>query len=671
MTDLRIPGRLADAHVELTVRAVILGVLLTVVFTAANVYMGLRVGLTFSSAIPAAVLSMAVLRAFRGVTIQENTVVQTLASAAGALSAVCFVLPGLVMVGWWTGFPFWMSFGVCAIGGILGVMFSIPLRRALVTNSTLPYPEGVAAAEVLKVGSGSREAEPAAAAGGKAGFVAIVVGTFASAAFSVAIGMRLFAAEIATFFRVGAGATGFGANMSLALLAVGHLAGVAVGIAMLVGVIIAWGVLTPMLTAMNPQPDAAPDAFAVDVWRNQVRFIGAGAIGAAAIWTLGRLIAPIWKGLSEARAAARVRAAGQGATLPRTERDIPIATVALVCLACLIPLGILTHAFLEQGALTAATLPLVIAAVIYIVIAGFMVSAVCGYMAGLIGSSNSPVSSMAILAVLGAALLLAGLARAQGWPVTTQPALVAFALFVTAALIAVAVVANDNLQDLKTGQLVDATPWKQQVALVIGVIAGAVVIPPVLDLLNQAYGFAGAPHLASVANDPLPAPQATLVSTLARGVIGGDLDWGLIGWGALIGAGLVLVDELLRRGGRFSLPPLAVGLAMYLPTGITIPVIIGGVLGWLYDKRVERGPNPVLAKNLGVLTASGLIVGEGLFNVALAAIIVGTNNEAPLAVVGEGFAPTSVILSIVAYVAVVAALYWWSGRKAARTTRES
>jgi len=328
-------------------------------------------------------------------------------------------------------------------------------------------------------------------------------------------------------------------------------------------------------------------------------------------------------------------------------------------------MAFLTHMFLAGGVLAGATIPLIAATLVYVVVAGFLVSAVCGYMAGLIGSSNSPVSGLAILAVLGASAFLAFMARSQGWPASDTQPLIAFSLFVTAILIAVAVVANDNLQDLKTGQLVDATPWRQQVALVFGVLAGSLVIPPILELLNRSNGFVGAANLHAISSEPLAAPQATLISTLAKGVIGGNLDWGLIGIGAVIGLGLVAIDEILRRTSRFSLPPLGVGMAIYLPSVVTVPVIFGAVIGWVYDRRVARGPYGEVARRLGVLLASGLIVGESLFNVALAGLIVVSKKGEPLALVGDGFAPTSVVLGGVGFVVVAIGLYAWTQARAA------
>lgn len=657
----------APSRTELTVRGVILGVLITLVFTAANVYLGLKVGLTFASSIPAAVISMALLRMLRGSTIYENNIVQTVASAAGAMAAVIFVLPGLVMIGWWTGFPFWTTFGLCALGGVLGVMYTIPLRRALVTQSDLPYPEGVAAAEVLKVGSGAggHEAQAGAVAEGRAGLATISLGAAASALFAVVTATRVFAGELSAYFRVGAtSATGVGASMSLALLGAGHLMGIAVGMAMLAGLMIAWGVAVPVLTHLAPAAGPAADV-ALAVWSGKVRFIGAGAIGVAAIWTLIKLVGPLWSGMGAAFAAQRLRRTGHAQEMARVEQDIPIAIVGAACVAVLVPIGAMLAHFTASGPLAAYSAALTGAGLVYVAVAGFAIAAVCGYMAGLIGSSNSPVSGMAILAVLGASLLVAAIARPAIVGGDARP-LIAFALMVTSVLIAVAVSANDNLQDLKTGQLVDATPWRQQVALVIGVVAGSAVIPPILDLLNKAYGFAGVAGGQAIAAQPLPAPQATLISTLAQGVIDGRLDWGLIGVGAALGALLVAVDAALRRTGRYSLPPLGVGMAIYLPASVTLPVVIGAVAGWIYDRRVARGPNGEAARRLGVLLVSGYIVGESLFNVALAGLIVASGKGSPLALVGDGFEGPGKVLSLAGYALVATGLYVWTARRARR-----
>ncbi|MDQ6911489.1 MAG: oligopeptide transporter, OPT family [Verrucomicrobiota bacterium] len=645
---------------ELTVRGLIVGVLITLVFTAANVYFGLKAGLTFSTSIPAAVISMAILRYFKNATVQENNIVQTVASAAGTLSSIIFVLPGLIMIGWWTGFPFWISFLICALGGILGVMYSIPLRRALVTNSDLPYPEGVACAEVLKVGSGGDKTNAAEVEHGRSGLLAVVWGSIVAAVFAIIVATQVFASDVAETFRLGkrGAVSGYDFSLSFALLAIGHLCGLSVGIAMLIGATIGWGWLVPHYSALTGDLTTAAGALAQTTWSHKVRFIGAGAIGVSAIWTLLKLVKPVAVGLSGAMAASRARKAGKADTLPITERDIPIGIVGLVTLACMVPIGWVLGSFANTSGLGSHVTTLVIGGVFYVFLMSFFVSAVCGYMAGLIGSSNSPLSGIGILVVIGAALLLVLGVQPYVGPEATK-ALMAFALFTTAVIFNVAAIANNNLQDLKTGQLVDATPWKQQVALIIGVLAGAVVIPPVLNLVNQAYGFVGAPG-AELRPNPLPAPQAGLISSLAQGVIAADIDWSLIRMGAYIGIAIIVLDAILGKTTKhMRVPALAVGLGIYLPTASTLMIVVGTIVGYIFDRRADRTRNPEGTKQLGVLLASGLIVGESTIGVILSAIVVFSGVAAPLALVGAGYETAGKIIGGLAFAATAFVLYRW------------
>jgi putative OPT family oligopeptide transporter len=541
-------------------------------------------------------------------------------------------------------------------------MYSIPLRRALVTNSDLPYPEGIACAEVLKVGSGDATAAHGSAVGveaGRAGLLAVVWGSIVSAVFAVVVATQVFAASVKSYFRIGdqGSATGFEFTLSFALFAVGHLVGLWVGIAMLLGAFIGWGVSIPFLTALYPGT-GSPEEMALTIWSTKVRYIGAGAIAVAAIWTLLKLVRPVTQGLRSAMAASKVRAAGDAASLPRTERDIPIAWMAAITLACFVPIGWMLGAFGTTSGLQSQLPVLVVGGLAYVVLMSFFVSVVCGYMAGLIGSSNSPLSGVGIIVVIGASLLLVYAVKPHVGP-EAYKALVAFALFVTAVIFSVASIANNNLQDLKTGQLVDATPWRQQVALLIGVIAGAAVIPPVLDLVQQAYGFAGAPGAGPQA---LPAPQAGLISSLAQGVIEGNIPWYLIKIGAGIGVALIVLDVLIGKVIKGAhLAPMAVGLGIYLPTSSTLMVVVGAFVGWYYDKRAERGPNADGVKQLGVLLASGLIVGESLMLIVLAGLVVFWRPD-PIKLVGPGFAMAALVLGGIAFAATSFVLYRWVAR---------
>jgi len=630
---------------ELTLRGIALGTSLTFVFTAANMYLGLKVGLTIATSIPAAVISMAFLGLFRGSNIRENNIVQTVCSAAGALSSVIFILPSLVIVGWWTDFPFWTSFLICASGGVLGVLFTIPLRRALVTQSDLPYPEGVAAAEVLKVGADMRAASPEA----REGFLAVVYGSLASAGLSIATAMRLAASDVQGVFKTGTmAATGYTFSFSLALAGAGHLVGISVGLAMFAGILIAWAGALPILTAMTPMHgDLA--SFVTGIWRNDVRFIGAGAMAVAAVWSLLRTVGPIIGGLK-----ATMRTSG-GATdlLNQTDRDMSFRAILAIGLVSTAVSTWLVWRFSSEAGMTDAALWIALLSIPLVLAGGFFVSAICGYMAGLIGSSNSPISGVGILAVVGTAFCLVLLFASHG----AKP-MVAIALFITAILFAVACSSNNNLQDLKTGQLVGAAPWRQQVALLVGVAAATVTVPIVLNLLAEAYGFSGAPNLHTIAAKPLAAPQANLMAALAQGVIGGKLNWSMIEIGACVGAGIVLLDEILRVGKWLRLPPLAVGLGIYLPMEATLPVVVGAIIGWIYNRSVRSER----AERLGVLVASGMIVGESLFGVVNAGLIVAANRDAPLAVVGSSFPATAV--AIIGFAGLLVLLYGWLTRKA-------
>lgn len=637
---------------ELTLRAIVLGGLITILFTAANVYLGLKAGLTFATSLPAAVISMALLRLLPNSSILENNIVQTVASAAGTLSAIIFVLPGLIMIGWWQGFPFWTTTLVCATGGVLGVMLSVPLRRALVTGSNLPYPEGAAAAEVLVVGC----ADATDATENKRGLQVIVLNSLVSAGYALLASMKLVTAEAAQYFRIGKAVSGLSGGLSFALLGVGHLIGLSAGIAMLLGLALAWLGLMPYYSFGM---EGSVDALASTLFRTKVRFVGSGMIGVAAIWTLLKIIGPIIAGIRAALVSAAQRARGEQLAL--AEQDIPMRIVVLVTLATLLPIAWILWTFAHGSGLAASAGILAIVMGLYILLAGIVIASVCGYMAGLVGSSNSPISSVGILGVLGASLLLV-LIIGRTTDATQTQALIAFALFTTSIVFGVATISNDNLQDLKTGQLIGATPWRQQVALLIGVGFGSLVIPPVLNLLNTAFGFAGT---AGVGANALSAPQAALISALAKGVLGGDLDWSLLAAGGVIGLLIIVLDEVLGRCGKLRVPPLAAGMGMYLPMALTTPMIVGAVLGHYYDSWARRQKDPAKAIRMGTLMATGMIVGESLFGVVFAGIVAATGKDNPLAVIGDGHDTFLLASGLVVFAAATVFLYRNAGRSVA------
>ncbi|MFT8892588.1 MAG: oligopeptide transporter, OPT family, partial [Acetobacter papayae] len=465
---------------EITLRGLILGALITVVFTASNVYLGLRIGLTFASSIPAAVISMAVLRMLGRSTILENNMVQSQASAAGTLSCVFATFPGLIMAGYWHSFPFWQTAGLSLAGGVLGVLFTIPLRHALVTRSALPYPEGVAAAEILRAGAEAQSGQ---------GLRALLAGGLVSTVLSFATGaLRLLADGITLTASAGAAVFQLSASFSLALVGAGYLVGLAGGLAMLTGCFLAWGVGVPWLSSHTPNPANLPaSVFAHDLWLHKIRFIGAGSIAVASLWTLVELLPPVISGI-------RQSLTPSDSSTATHERDLtPLSMAGLLGLSAF-GLWWFFRDFL--GPVTTGAGALVLAAVLFCIVFGFLMAAACGYMAGIVGSSSSPISGIIIVgAVLSALMILAletlGLVpsalMANGQKLAT-----AFTILLLSAITATIAISNDNLQDLKTGQLVGASPWKQEAVLIVGCVVGSLVIPPVLNLLYQAYGFAGA-----------------------------------------------------------------------------------------------------------------------------------------------------------------------------------
>lgn len=645
---------------ELTLRGIIIGALITVIFTASNVYLGLKVGLTFSSAIPAAVISMTILRFFSGSNILENNMVQTQASAAGTLSCVIFVLPGLLMLGYWQSFPFWQTLLICSAGGMLGVVFSIPLRHAMVVKSQLPYPEGVAAAEILKAGCHnyvdendrlqSNQIDSTTGETKDSGFRDILFGGFIAAAVSFATnGLRLLSDGASYWFTQGRAIFQLPVGFSLALLSAGYLIGIVSGIAILIGTLIAWGVAIPVISSSVDIPEGVSiGSFAMKLWSSDVRFIGAGTLAIAAIWTLLTLIKPIIEGMKTSLRLLNANNASD--SIPRTELDLSPKIVLLISVAMFLVLIATFYFFVADSGLSEVIAwGLVIGSVIFAFVIGFLIAAACGYMAGLVGSSASPISGIGLIAVAVISLLLLFMGGLNGMLDSEQGTnfATALAIFTTSVVIAMAAISNDNLQDLKTGYLIRATPWRQQVALLIGCLVGAVVIAPVLDLLYEAYGFSGAvPRPDMDPSQVLAAPQATLMTTIAKGIFSHKLEWTMIGIGLIIGAVVIVIDLVLaKKGSTLRIPSLAVGLGIYLPPTITAPLIIGSIMSWVISNQVKKKAKaqntdfatlfkPVERK--GALIASGLIVGESLVGVTLAALIVisitNGGNDAPLSI---------------------------------------
>ncbi|MCI5764433.1 OPT family oligopeptide transporter [Actinobacillus porcinus] len=646
---------------ELTFRGMFLGALITVVFTASNVYLGLKVGLTFASSIPAAVISMAVLKFFSGSNILENNMVQTQASSAGTQSSVIFVLPAMLMMGYWQGFPFWQTLLVCMAGGILGVIFTVPLRHVMVVKSDLPYPEGVAAAEILKAGheendnAGSGIKEIAAG-----GVLAAIVSFLTN-------GLRVIADGASLWFKGGNAIFQVPMGFSFALLGAGYLIGLVGGIAILIGITLAWGVAVPYFTAASPMPaDADMIGYAMSIWKTKVRFIGVGTIGIAAIWTLITLLKPMFEGMSQS-----LRQLNEKNTEKshRTSQDLSPKALGLILLGSIVLIVLALYEFLQPITLAPEAAMLLIAVcTLLAVVIGFLVAAACGYMAGLVGSSSSPISGIGIISVVVTSLVLMGIGHSFGLMETAegQKFLTALTIFTCSIVITTAAISNDNLQDLKTGQLVEATPWRQQVALIIGCIVGAFVISPVLELLFNAYGFTGAmPREGMDASQALSAPQATLMMTISNGIFSSNLEWSYIFTGIALGKILIVIDLILKKSsnGKYALPVLAVGMGIYLPPVVNAPLFVGALLAWFINRHIENyarqsGKDAEAMKKkadrYGTLFAAGLIVGESLIGVLLAFIIAGSvtsgGSDAPLALELDNWGDKAEILGLIVFV---------------------
>ncbi|RRN58664.1 oligopeptide transporter, OPT family [Pseudoxanthomonas sp. SGNA-20] len=599
---------------QLTFRAVVLAIVLAVVLSAANAYLGLFAGLTVATAIPAAVVSMGVLRLLGGGTILENNIVQTGASAGSSIAAgVIFTIPALVLMGYWPDFDYWWVLGIAGLGGLLGVLFSVPLRRTMIVEEPLPFPEGKAAAEVLKAGEnpgpGLKILGISAAIGGLVKLAA-------------ANGLRLIPDSwaVAGYFANNKVIGYLGTGLSPALLGVGYIVGLNVGIVVLSGAILSWHIAIPLYHAFFLDSDpalasaiagapAADAAFAI--WSAKVRFLGVGAMLIGGVWTLFSLRNSLLAGIKSGFAAAR-KGAMHGAVIAETDRDLPMKWMLVALVAFVVPLWLLYHAIVGFWVASLAMTLIMIAA-------GFLFVSVSGYLAGLVGSSNNPVSGITIATILFASVVLLVLLGADGQTqVGGAPLGAVAAIMIGAVVCCAAAVGGDNLQDLKTGYLVGATPWKQQLMLGIGAFSCALIMAPVLNLLQEAYG---------IGSKTLPAPQANLMASVAKGLFGGELPWTMIGIGAVIGAIVIAIDGWLKKTGkRFRVPVLAAAIGIYLPLELMVPIFLGGLLAHLVERFHKASPDDEAALDRvhrpGVLFSAGLITGEALMGIGIALPIV-------------------------------------------------
>lgn len=637
---------------QLTFRAVLLAIVLAVILSAANAYLGLFAGLTIATAIPAAVVSMGVLRLLGGGTILENNIVQTGASAGSSIAAgVIFTIPALILLGYWDDFRYWWVLAIAGLGGLLGVLFSVPLRRTMIVENPLPFPEGKAAAEVLKAGENPGP-------GLKILALAATVGAVIKLAAQG--GLRMIPDNAVASGFMGKYLGYMGTNLSPALLGVGYIVGLNIGIVVLSGAILSWNIAIPVYHAFFLDGDpvlsaqlagaSAADA-AGAIWSTKIRYLGVGAMLIGGIWTLFSLRKSLLSGVKSGIAAARK---GSGEAVAETERDLPMKWMLVALLLFVIPLLVLYQAIVGDWFVS-------VPMTIIMIVAGFLFVSVSAYLAGLVGSSNNPVSGITIATILfAAAVLLFLLGR-------DSPVGAVAAIMIGAVVCCAAAVGGDNLQDLKAGYIVGATPWKQQLMLGIGAFSCALIMAPVLNLLAQAYGI-GAPTPEQPQS--LAAPQATLMASVAKGMFGGDLPWNMIVIGAGVGAAIIAFDEWLKsRASTFRVPVLAAAIGIYLPIELMVPIFLGGVLAWLVERRHGVHPTDEAARDRvhrpGTLFAAGLITGEALMGIAIAVPIVVSERADVLAVAEALHFNQWVGLGVLA---VVAWLLYRSSMKAGAAT---
>ncbi len=649
---------------EITVKAFILSVILAVVMAASNAYLGLKMGMTVAATIPAAVISMGVLRLFRRSNILENNIVQTTASVGECLAAAAsFTLPALVMMRFWTTFNFWQTALTLCLGGIFGVLFSIPIRRALVVEAGLKFPEGTAAAEILKAGDGAV----------KSGLDHLLIGGLGAALLKLGqSGLGLFSDSVGYFQKVGGTFFGFGTGLAAAFMGAGYITGVSVGISLLIGAIITWNICVPIYAYSAGIPEGVSlSEVAMGIWAAKCRIIGVGAMVVGGVWTVIPLLGTIKEAISASFKAFKLSKLNKQLNIAtiRTERDIPITYVGIGVLVCSALLFLLIDSLLrDKGLVESAQFYWSIVGVLTlaVLVLGFLASVIMGYVAGVLGSSCSPISGISIVGVIFMAFVLFVLVSPYLGNQITAISMAAVSVLLGSIVASMSVISLDNLQDLKAGQIVGATPWKQQVMLIVGTIVSALVMAPVLNVLFEAYGMGDVfPREGMDISQVLSAPKAALMGTVARGVFDQSLDWSLLSMGAAIGVFFIFVDSYLKaKKSQYTISVLTIAVGIYMPLDITGPVLIGGLLNYFAEKRMAKhkarlGQNFEVeaekVRHKGLLTASGAVAGEALVGVLVAVLIVTFGPLQSLIPIGPLPASVQVILGT----GLFAAICWY------------
>ncbi len=642
---------------ELTLRCIVIAILLTIVLAMANAYLALKIGILTSASIPAAILSMSILRFFKDSNILENNLVQTAASAGEAVAGgIVYTIPALIIIQYWTHFSYFENVLIALIGGGLGVLFSIPLRKVLVNDKRLNFPEGRAVAEVLKTQTQGSVKE--ILMGGMVGGLLEFLQT----------GLKVLASDWQFSFQVKKLLFGFGFGFSSTMIGAGYLVGFEMAFSILLGAIISGLVALPLTSYLFPyylNSHSHYEALGL-LMTSKVRYIGIGAMLFAGIWTFSTLIKPLIAGLKRGIRLVLVGRFGSSEDL-RTERDLPL----LFNLAGVILLSIMLFFFFMEifpisqiGFSHAFSMPFVLIAIFYVLVIGFIFAAITGYFSGMVGVTASPGSSIIIAGMLMvASMLFFAMKKFLGLTFSTHQlqAAEAITIIIGAVVTGIAAIANDNSQDLKVGHIIGATPWKQQLMLLLGVLVSSLVIPPIMQLLFDVYGIAGVlPHPGMDINQSLPAPPAALMAAVTKGVFQQDLPWQLLELGCAIALIVVMVNALLSSLNQsFKLSILGVAVGIYLPSSSSIPLFLGGLIALLVERRLHKRSFKDATKKArahrGVLIACGIVAGAAIMDVLLAIpfSIIGSPDALKLSI--ANFDSSAIIL---AFITVLALFIW-------------
>lgn len=637
----------------ITLRVILLGIFLAMMLAASSTYLALKVGILPSASIPAAILAMAILRLFHNGNIFESNLIQTAASAGEAVAGgIVFTIPALVIIGYWHYFPYFANCAIALLGGLLGIIFSIPLRKILINTPQLYFPEARAIAEVLKLSQKQTFS-----------INKMLVGTGLGAGLEFSqTGLKLVSVAAEKWLILGKSQIiGFGLGFAPALIGVGYLIGWNVGLSLLLGALLAWGIALPLLSYFSPVGPSFILIKSLNVYANDIHYIGLGAMLAAGLWTLLQLLRTFYLSL---------RLSLQGLFQPlqtqlsSTEQDIPLNyLVAGLCLLVICIYFLFNYLLPIQSLSFTFSQLFMMGAVLYVLVIGFVFSALCGYFSGLVGVTASPGSAIVISGLLFMALILRGLLFFKGHELLNSQLLdaAAITIIIGAVVAGIACIANDNIQDLKVGHLIGAIPYQQQIMLILGVVVAALIIPYVMQLLFSVYGLVNVlPHAGMDLQQTLSAPPAAMMAGLTQGVFHHDLPWLMLG----LGAGIMLMLILVNKITKINISLLGVGMGIYLPLSSSTSLFIGSLFGFIVKFYLQRKHRRGTASDVNfqqhnaVLLSCGLVAGAALMDVLLAIPLSITGNPRLLAILPQNWQSLATFLGFLSLLIIAAFFYW-------------